>query len=106
MKTLQHMTRQEISLLLYFESCAVDHNGKVHSERISDNEREIAKRWSDEGFIQFGRIALQYARGCETSWVFLSDEAWSLAHEERKTRAKFGWENKNYLTTQEKRDLE
>ena len=88
---LEHMTREEKSLLLYLETQAVDYGGKIQSVRMNADDHTIATRWKDVGFIQFGRIAFKdidnstgnYPR---THWVVLSEEAWRLAHEERRVR--------------------
>ena len=95
------LTRKQLSLLLYFETCLVDHCGRVDSARINDEERALAKSWAKGGLIGFGRIA---ARDCTIGggslWVTFSDEAWRLAHDERRARA--DRTVRNYETTAEK----
>ena len=83
-------TRDEESLLLYFETQCVDYGGTLESVRMNADDFEIAKRWREAGFIQFGRIAFKdiKRRGGESRnyWVVLSDEAWKLAHTARRER--------------------
>jgi hypothetical protein len=88
---LNEMNCDERSLLLYIETCAVDNGGLVHSQRINEADREILKRWNDEGFISFSRItfkSLQLLKDKHyTDLARLSEEAWKLAHEERRARS-------------------
>lgn len=86
------MTKDELSLLLYLEACAVDHGGKVEAIRMNEGDFDIAERWKRTGFIQFGRIfadAIRKSRGraVVTNWVVLSESAWQAAHAERRARA-------------------
>lgn len=91
MKKLEDMTVDERSLLLYVETCAVDYGGLVHCQRINSEDREILKRWDREGFLSFSRITLESLELLKdkhnTELVRLSEEAWALAHEERRARS-------------------
>lgn len=84
------LTKTEKSLLLYFESQAVDYGGTLESVRMNAGDYEIAKRWRDTGFVQFGRIAAddikRNAGVARDHWCVLSDEAWAIAHAERRAR--------------------
>lgn len=102
-KTLETMTRDERSLLLYFESRAVDNSGRIDMRRMNKYDREIAEKWNSEGFARFGRIAAEYLTDQGTHWCHLSDEAWRLVHAERKARAAHTWENRRWQTTEEER---
>ena len=103
MKTLEAMTKDERSLLLFFETRAVDHAGKVQTLHINDEDYEIADRWNKEGFIAFGRIAREDCDRYGTHWCQLSEEAWSLAHAERRIRAGNLWNKRGWQTAEEKR---
>lgn len=97
MKTLETMTREERSLLLYLETCAVDRGGRVEIARMNAEDLAIAKRWNEENFIQFGRISSKdLARSVGNHWCFLSEEAWRLAAEERKARALRKWSSRQW----------
>ncbi len=91
MKKLEEMTVEERSLLLYVETCAVDYGGLVHCQRINEADREILKRWDSEGFLSFSRITFKSLGILKdkhhTDLVRLSEEAWALAHEERRARS-------------------
>ena len=86
------LTRNELSLLLYFETQAVDYGGKLEAARISPDEISIAKRWNDEGFVLFGRLPFKTVKTVSgvtrTHWCVLSNDAWEMAHKERRIRSK------------------
>lgn len=103
MKTLETMTKDERSLLLFLETQAVDNSGKVKTAHMNSDDDEIAKQWNTEGFIRFGRVASEYANQFGTHWCQLSDEAWLLVAEERKARAKRTWDKRTWATAEEKR---
>lgn len=87
---LETMSRDERSLLVYFESVSVDAYAKIDQRRMNDIDREIAEDWNKKGFIKYGRVkASEIARSTSkcTHFVILSDAAWALAHQERRNRA-------------------
>lgn len=91
--TLGQLSKDERSLLLFFETAAVDHAGALDMQHMNDDDRAIAARWNEEGFIQYGRIAMASLRAAttyrgqsRTHWVELSPEALALAQEERRAR--------------------
>jgi len=86
MKSLDTMTSDERSLLLYFETRAVDHGGIVDTIHMNKEDMDIAKEWDNEGFVKFGRIKFHSITPAGTYWCELSDEAWNLVHAERKAR--------------------
>lgn len=89
--SLSEMNKDERSLLLYIESVSVDYGGLVNRLRINDDDREILRRWDKEGFISYCRLSSENVvmpiDKNDSSIVFLSDEAWELAHEERRARS-------------------
>jgi hypothetical protein len=103
MKKLEEMSRDERSLLLYLETRAVDYSGKVDSAHMNDGDREIAKQWNDDGFIRYERICSRDAALRATTCVMLSDDAFNLAHQQRKLRAQTLWNGRKYMTTEEYR---
>ena len=104
-KTLETMSKDERSLLLFFESRAVDYCGRVDIRRMNTEDMEIAKRWNEEKFIQFGRIVIRHHNSDGTHWCILSEEAWILAHLERKERHKRLWLKKNWLSTTDSAEI-
>jgi hypothetical protein len=80
-------TKEELSLLLYIETCAVDRGGKVQGVRMNAEDFAIARRWTEAGFIRFGRLPASQCDQHGSHAVILSDEAWKIAAGERKRRA-------------------
>ncbi len=83
---VKKMTSDEKSLLLYFETCLVDAYGKADSRRMNKDDFDIAKKWNESGFVTFGRIKSKDIINNNTHWVRFSEEAWELAHKERRAR--------------------
>lgn len=80
-------TRDEKSLLLYFETQSVDYGGKLEGRRMNSDDFAIAKRWNEAGFVRFGRItSCDLKKSVRDHWCVLSDDAWKLAHAERRAR--------------------
>lgn len=82
-------TRESLSLLLYLETCAVDHGGVVEGCRMNSDEFSIAKQWNAEGYVSFVRLKFSEAAVSKhsTHVCALSDKAWFDAHAERRRRA-------------------
>lgn len=87
------MDKDGRNLLLYLESVATDFGGLVDSRRINAEDFQTAEEWNQHGFISFGRLS---SKDCcdmkrrghpNTHWVELSEEAWKMAHQERRARA-------------------
>jgi hypothetical protein len=103
---LNDMSKCEKSLLLYLETRAVDHGGLVCTQHMNSEDMATAKRWSESGFVRFGRLAadcLPGRHGGSTHWCELSDDAWTLAHSERRERYTRINSKRKWLTTDEKR---
>ncbi len=86
------MNKEELSLLLFLETQAVDNCGKVRSLHMNENDFKIAGNWNNAGYIQFGRLKTSdfvdgRTNNHATHWCRLSDRAWADAHAERKARA-------------------
>lgn len=84
------MNKDELSLLLYFESQAVDYGGKVDVRRLNEEDMAIAKRWNEDEYVRFGRIAARdiqkFPQNLFSHWCVLSGRAWIAAHKERRDR--------------------
>lgn len=88
MFNLQDLNKDERSLLLYIETCAVDNNLKLDTRKLNDADWKILEIWKVMGFINHGRIRFKSIKNpFQTQWVELSDPAWELAHKERRERA-------------------
>lgn len=101
------LTKKELSLLIFFEDCAVNRSGGIDVLRMNAGDVEIEERWNETGFVKTGRIASEHLplQSGSTRWCRLSDDAWLLAHAERKARAERLWTNgRTWITTDEKRE--
>lgn len=103
---LKDLSKDEKSLLLFLETCAVDKSGRVNVEHMNAQDMEIAKRWNESGFLGFGRICHADCKPIGTHWTKLSPEAFTLCGQEREARAGRKWEAKSYVTTEEKRQAQ
>lgn len=81
------------STLLYIESCVVDKNGRLESDRMNDGDFENIEQFEEEGIIEVKRIPAKTAMELRSgSWrpthnvTKFTDEAWEEAHELRKER--------------------
>ena len=85
------LTPDEVSVLLYFEVCLVDRKGTFSTQQMNEEDFAVAKRWREEGFIDFGRVPYRKLIGSSpergTHWVQFTDAAWIAVHRERRTRA-------------------
>ncbi len=82
------MTDERTRLLLYLESCAVDHGGLVDVTKLTDPDMFQAIAWNEGGLIGFGRVKLtEPPDGIPTHWVELSERCWAMAHRLRKETA-------------------
>lgn len=96
------MTKEELSLLLYLESCAVDYAGRVNSKRMNSEDFTIVGSWQTSGFVEFGRITFRDCNRDGDHWIRLSESAWMAARSERRARADRMWKKRSYKTTSEK----
>lgn len=90
------LTRAEQSLLLFLETQAVDHGGRVLTLSMNTQEMGTARQWSEAGYISFGRLLAADVFGRtaseknRTHYVRLSEEAWADAARYRRARAERG----------------
>lgn len=99
---LKTMSKDERSLLLYLETCMVDNRGRIDQKKLNNEDRHILEIWNDTEFIKFGRIHRDlYMEKMGSYWIELSNEAWKLAHEERRARSKRLLEQRTWLKSEE-----
>lgn len=91
---LETMSKDERSLLLYFETCMVDNRGKVDGRRMNAADHEIVKEFVKQGLITFQRLPFKHITELKDKaqvnahyWITFSDKAWELAHQERRNRS-------------------
>lgn len=95
------LNKEEKSLLIYLECCAVDFGGRCDARRMNDEDFSKLEEWERSGFIKYGRIASKHCNRQGRYWVQLSAKAIKLAAQERKERAARMWKNRNWMTTAE-----
>lgn len=98
------LTKDQRTLLLYLETCAVDHAGRVNGQHMNDDDFKQAAEWDRDGFVRFGRVASECITDHGGHWVEFTDESWAAAHAERRARADRIRARRTYRTTAEKRD--
>ena len=112
MKNIEEMKKAEKSLLMYLETRAVDHAGSIDSRKMNSEDFELAEKWNEEKFIEFGRICTEdierkknfHPTENNKHWCHLSEEAFTIVHQLRKVRADSSWKNRTYMTTAEKKE--
>ena len=86
---------REKNLLMYLETCCVDHDGLMDGRKVNAAEMEWMKEWAEIGLITIKRLPASIVcseknrtRQYQVSHlVSLSEEAWDVAHKERRARA-------------------
>lgn len=108
-KTLESMTKEERSLLLFLESRVVDQSGLVDTRYMNADDMDIAKRWHTDNFIGFGRLSMKSIDDLQkntisksTHWCEFSEEAWELAHKERRARAERSVKSRKWIKSKDK----
>lgn len=99
---IDRTSTDEMSLLLYLETRAVDHGGRVNSRHMNEADMQRVKQWNEVGFIRFGRIASQDVTENGAHWVEFSDDAWAEAGALRMERGKRVWSKRRFQTIKEK----
>ena len=84
------------NLLLYLETCMVDHGGAFRWNKIGDDEKFL-NEYQEEGMIRYGRMPfkeiekMRYNLGPAGPFTHVitefSEKAWILAHKLRRERA-------------------
>lgn len=90
-KEIEKMTKDEKSLLLYFETCLVDKDGRIMAKRMNEIDFEIAKKWTKEKFVSLKGIPIKEVKNkgiyTETHTVCFSEKAFQMVYYLRKARA-------------------
>lgn len=90
---LAAMSKDERSLLLFFETAATDYGGTFDARHLNSEDMDIATRWNELRFITFQRIPscllpeYRHGNSQKSHYVVLSEGAWRLAHAERRARS-------------------
>ena len=97
------MTKEELSLLLFLETCCVDYGGRVDSRRMNKADFDIVDNWKQDGYLLFGRIRHSDISEHRSHWTEFSNRAWNDAHAERKARFKRINDKRQWEKTEEAR---
>lgn len=101
---LEEMTKDEKSLVLFLECCAVDNGGRVNGIHMNNEDFDIVEKWKGLDLIKFGRICSKDCNHTGTYWVQFTQHAFALAHEERIARSVRMWNKRTWKTTEEHRN--
>ncbi len=97
--TTKKLSRDELSLLLFLETCAVDKCGAVDGRHMNKKDFETARKWNQQCFLEFGRVLSNHTRIDRTHWCRLLGRSMEAAHHERAARAERMWAKRPYSTT-------
>ena len=101
---MKDLTKEERSLLLYLETRAVDYGGTVDARHMNQDDFDTLDVWKKKKLVDFGRLASECRTPTRQYWVTFTDEAWALAHQERRARNTRLYSKRDWYTTQEKRE--
>lgn len=85
-----NISRDQRSLLMYAETCAVDHGGLLEGSKMNAADLAALSTLADGGILTFGRIPGRLVgtfRRPITHWCDLTEAGWALAHQLRRARA-------------------
>jgi hypothetical protein len=86
MNDISELSCVERSLLLYAETCVVDHGGLLEAARMNREDIAALENYQEHGVLTFGRIPFYMVEEIEsghwkpTHWVTFTDRAWAMAH--------------------------
>ena len=86
------MNRTEKSILLYVETCCVDHGGLLEAQRMNKDDMDALTRLADADQLTWGRIPARFLPAANqqrkpTHWARLTSQGWTLAHRLRRERS-------------------
>jgi|GEM_PF-4420500 len=88
--TLDTITREQRSILMYAETCAVDYGGLLEGIRMNTADHDALKELVAAGMLTYGRIPGKllgtFARSV-SYWCDLTEAGWALAFQLRRARA-------------------
>lgn len=86
-------SKDDKSMLLYAETCVVDHGGLLEGQRMNGADLKALLKFEHDGLARSGRIPaalLGEYKGTRkpTHWIKLTPFGWAVAHELRRWRAR------------------
>lgn len=88
--TLENISRDQRSILMYAETCAVDYGGLLEGSKMNAADLAALSTLIDGGILTFGRIPGRLVgtfRRPITHWCELTEAGWALSHQLRRARA-------------------
>ena len=90
MLTVETITRDQRSILMYAETCAVDYGGLLEGIRMNKDDHAALDELAAAGILTWARIPGkmlgQFKRNA-THYCDLTEEGWALVHALRRARA-------------------
>lgn len=87
---IDNLSDDQRRLLLYVESCCVEHGGLMESQRLNHGDHGPLDQLEGSCILTWGRIPSrllgQFQRNV-THWCDLTDAGWALAHQLRRQQA-------------------
>lgn len=93
MDEARELTKDQRSVLLYAECCAVDYGGLLDGRRMNADDHENLRQMQAIGWLTWGRIPSQllgkhnFSQTSPTHWVKLTTKGWEMAHACRMIRS-------------------
>lgn len=89
--TIDTITRDQRSILMYAETCAVDHGGLLEGIRMNSDDIAALDQLEAAGIVKYGRVPGKMLGSFRvrqaTHWCDLTEAGWALAYALRRARA-------------------
>lgn len=89
--TIESITRDQRSVLVYAEHCAVEHGGLLEGIRMNPDDHTALIQLEIAGFLTSGRVPGKMLGSFRvrqvTHWCDLTDAGWDLAAQLRRARS-------------------
>lgn len=102
----EKLTNGQGRLLMYLETRAVDHAGRVNGQHMNAEDFADAKFLENEGLIKFGRICSDHVNSDGANWVEMLDPAWEYVSKLRRAKSVRMFTARTWMSTAEKRAME
>lgn len=90
--TIETITREQRSILVYAENCAVEHGGLLEGIRMNVDDHHALVELEAAGILAHGRVPGKllgsFRERQVTHWCDLTDAGWELATQLRRLRSK------------------
>ncbi len=100
-----NINRDQVSVLLYVESCMVDYGGMLEGRRLNDTDHGNLRMFMADGLLAYGRVPSRLLPDNDgparpiTHWCVLTAAGWDLVAKLRQRRARI--QMNSYVIAQE-----